>query len=69
MVECGNSGSNVWWYAALNRARVQGWGLDQWMGSASPRPVDQSVGAAWPLDQPIRSSSRWMGKLVVIETS
>jgi hypothetical protein len=31
--------------------------------------VDQSVGSAWQVDQPMGSAPRWLGKLVVIGTA
>ena len=52
MVWCGDCRCG-WWCLAGERAKVEGWDLDQPLGSA------------WPVDKSLGTSSRWMGKLVV----
>jgi hypothetical protein len=69
MVWCGDRRGGIWCCLAGNRARVQSRGLDQPLGSSSSsRRMDQPLGPSWPVDQPLGSSSRWMGKLVVRDT-
>jgi hypothetical protein len=64
MVWCGDCRCG-WWCLAGERAKVEGWDLDQPLGTSPSRRMDQPLGSAWPVDKSLGTSSRWMGKLVV----
>jgi hypothetical protein len=56
----------IWRCLAGNCVKVEGRGLDQSLGSSpSSRQMDQPLGPARPVDQPLGTPSRWVGKLVV----
>ena len=65
MVGCGDCCCGVRRRLVGNGAGVSGGGLDQPLGTTSSRSLDQSLGPAWPMDQSLGASSRWMGELVV----
>lgn len=67
MVWCSAGRGGIWRCLAGHRAKVEGRDLDQSLGGTSPssRQMDQPLGPARPVDQPLGTPSRWMGKLVV----
>jgi hypothetical protein len=65
MVWCSDCRGGIWRRLAGNCAKVEGRDLDQSLGTSPSRQMDQPLGPAWPVDQPLGTSSRWMGKLVV----
>jgi hypothetical protein len=68
MVGCGDCCGGLRRRLVGNGAGGKGGDLDQQLGPASSRSVDQSLGPARPMDQSLGASSRWMGKLVVRDT-